>query len=323
MRIDLLQESYLLTLLFCVQSCVRFARIISLIFLIPILKILMYNYRMKKMVVLCLFISLICGALYGCAKDSVTVTPTATHYDVSFNVDALGLEVSAPDSITVESGKTVSAPILDVQPETGYTYIWTVSVSSRTEFDFSQPISADLTLSAVQVCKAYNITYLCGDGTNNVKNPATYTMADTVNLYNAEPRPQSGYKFLYWSYWDDASTQVFELEEGTMGDIVLRAVYAATTYDIRYEFDVTAGGVNSPDNPSSFTVEDEAVILEPASREGYVFKGWFIQGASGEGKGTILVGTLSAEFFLDNYDDILEASGSGIILEAHWEAADE
>lgn len=282
----------------------------------------MYNYRMKKVAILCTLIALLCGALSACSKDSATFTPPATHYEVNFSVDALGLEVTAPERVRVEVGKTVGAPILDVETPTGYTYIWTADVSSRAEFDFSQPISADLTLNAVQVRKAYSITYLCGDGTNNAKNPATYTMADTVSLHKATAR--FAYKFLYWSYWDDPSSQVFEIEEGTMGDIVLRAVYTAATYAIEYRYDVAAGGVNSSANPIAFTVEDDEIIFEHASLDGRIFTGWYVYDhTKGDGNGTFRVDKLSAEFFRDNSDDISVTSVDKIILEAHWEAADE
>lgn len=46
---------------------------------------------------------------------------------------------------------------------------------------------------------------------------------------------------------------------------------AARTYTITYELN---GGVNSPDNPETYTSQTETIIFSAPTKEGYLFKGW-------------------------------------------------
>ena len=60
--------------------------------------------------------------------------------------------------------------------------------------------------------------------------------------------------------------------------LLLSAATAAEAYAIKY---ILNGGVNHPDNPSSYgNNATTKVRLEPATREGYSFLGWYIEACS-------------------------------------------
>lgn len=55
-------------------------------------------------------------------------------------------------------------------------------------------------------------------------------------------------------------------------DVVISAKLEPVKYIITYMLE---GGINSPNNPYSYTVEDEEIILEDAKKEGCIFLGWY------------------------------------------------
>lgn len=55
-------------------------------------------------------------------------------------------------------------------------------------------------------------------------------------------------------------------------DITLVAKWSFEYYAIIYHLD---GGLNHPDNPSTYTIETETITLKEASKNGYTFGGWY------------------------------------------------
>ena len=60
--------------------------------------------------------------------------------------------------------------------------------------------------------------------------------------------------------------------------IVLVAAISAQAYTIQYDL---MGGVNHPDNPTSYESDTTKLILNAPSKEGYAFLGWYVVSASG------------------------------------------
>ena len=56
------------------------------------------------------------------------------------------------------------------------------------------------------------------------------------------------------------------------GAIELQVTSKPIEYKITYVLD---GGENSPENPEYYTVEDGVLTLYEATREGYIFDGWY------------------------------------------------
>lgn len=86
-----------------------------------------------------------------------------------------------------------------------------------------------------------------------------------------DPAPvKEGYEFLDW-YLDSACTQKVPADYAVTAAMSVYAKWAPVTYEITYHLD---GGVNG-DNVETYTVVD-SVTLEPASKEGYLFAGWYL-----------------------------------------------
>lgn len=107
----------------------------------------------------------------------------------------------------------------------------------------------------------YNIQYNLDGGTNNPKNPNTYTVLDSIQL--AEPTKE-GYKFADWS--DNGTISV-----NSTGDKEFTATWEIINYEITY---VLNGGVNNAQNKDYYNVENDEIILGEPTRAGYTFIGW-------------------------------------------------
>ena len=55
-------------------------------------------------------------------------------------------------------------------------------------------------------------------------------------------------------------------------DVVLKAIIEPIVHDISYNLD---GGVNSPENPTSFTMENNKIIFKNPTKDGFIFDGWY------------------------------------------------
>ena len=72
--------------------------------------------------------------------------------------------------------------------------------------------------------------------------------------------------------WYNGETKVTEITTGTYGNMTLVAKWTADLYTISYNL---ADGVNSPENPTSYTIESGLITLKEPTRVGYTFVGWY------------------------------------------------
>ncbi|MBQ2471372.1 MAG: InlB B-repeat-containing protein, partial [Acholeplasmatales bacterium] len=72
-------------------------------------------------------------------------------------------------------------------------------------------------------------------------------------------------------YFVDKNNNKFELGTKITEDLELHYIENPINYSITYHLD---GGING-DNPISYNISDEPIYLNDASKEGYLFKGWF------------------------------------------------
>lgn len=118
--------------------------------------------------------------------------------------------------------------------------------------------------------KKYDIIYHLDGGQNNSNNLTSYEERSEVDLY--EPTKE-GYKFLGWFVDSSFSKKIDKITANNTGEINLFAKWEVINYQINYHLD---GGINHLDNKSSFTINDEIILLIP-TKEGYIFKGWFLE----------------------------------------------
>ena len=111
----------------------------------------------------------------------------------------------------------------------------------------------------------YTLTYSTSYGNQ----PSSQTVEAGQILYSSDLPELSatGCSFLGWYIGDEAVTEGYEIT----GNTTLAAKWEYTSYKITYTMN---GGKKNPQNPSSYTIDDEIELLDP-TYAGYTFAGWF------------------------------------------------
>ena len=180
-------------------------------------------------------------------------------YNISYILDGGTNSANNPSTYTVEDNVMLSEPTKLGYAFTGWSNGGKIA-KGETE---------DKSFTASWEINIYNISYVLDGGTNNVNNPSTYTVEDSITLL--EPT-RLGYTFTGWSNGGKIAT-------GETEDKSFTATWEIINYTINYELD---GGVNSANNPSTYTVEDSITLSEP-TKLGYTFTGWSNSGTITKG----------------------------------------
>ena len=173
-------------------------------------------------------------------------------------------DLSNPTSYTIDSNRIT----LNNPTRTGYDFTgWTYNGETVTEIDPNW--IEDVTLVANWSIHNYSITYELNGGTNSSSNPSIYTIeSSTITLKDAT---RYGYNFDGWYKDSSFIGKITTINNGSYGNLVIYAKWKPITYSISYNLN---GGVNSSNNPSSYTVEDNITFSVP-TKTGYTFLGWF------------------------------------------------
>ncbi len=153
---------------------------------------------------------------------------------------------------------------------TGYTFEgWALTAGGAKAYDDSEIVKnlttvdgGNVVLYAVWEPIVYNITYVMDGGTNNVGNPATYTI-ESAEIVLLDPT-KDYYDFTGWTPTDT-------IPAGSIGDKTFTATWTPTVYTITYVMD---GGTNDAGNPATYTVESSLITLADPTRANYDFTGW-------------------------------------------------
>ena len=168
-------------------------------------------------------------------------------YTVSFNLQG----GSAVESQQIEEDSLANEPSTT---KTGYSFIgW--------DYDFSEPVTDNITITASWNVIVYGITYELNGGILDNTPPESYTVEDTVVLGSPA---KLGYDFIGWS--DEG-----RIDKGSIGNKTFVADWKPTIYNIHYNLD---GGTNSENNPATYTIESDAITLVAPTKTGYNFLNW-------------------------------------------------
>ena len=160
--------------------------------------------------------------------DDITITANGVinRYTITFDSN----EGSAVAEQSVVYNGTATKP--EQPTRTGYTFVgW---YNNDTEYEFSTPITKNLTLTAKWTPIKYTITYNTNGGTLDESREKEYTIeSDTITL--SEPKKEC-YTFLGW-YTDKgfSGNPIAQIEKGSTGDITLYARWQKNTYTVTYE----------------------------------------------------------------------------------------
>ncbi len=154
----------------------------------------------------------------------------AKTFTISFDS---GVESITVESITVEEGTAATKP---TDPErTGYSFGgW---FNGDAEYDWTQPVTSNLSLTAKWTPTVYTITYLPEGVVTD--NPPTYNIeSDTITLNDPTACPSATPNFLEWRLNDENGAVVTEIAKGSTGN---KIIYANCTADTVYKITFKLG----------------------------------------------------------------------------------
>lgn len=132
----------------------------------------------------------------------------------------------------------------------------------------SKVITEDTVVELRTVPSVYPIVYELNGGVNDSSNPGSYTVEDSVSFKDPV---RNGYEFKGWYVDSQFNERIEGISAGSSGEVKVYAEWSPVVYKVSYELN---GGINSKDNPVSYTVESDDILIKDASKEGYLFKGW-------------------------------------------------
>jgi len=202
---------------------------------------------------------------------------TANTYAVTFNKqDGTG------GSTSVTATYDAAMPTATAPSRTGYTFggYYSAADGGGTQY-YTQAmassrtwnIASATTLYAKWTPTVYTLTYNLNNGTApSPDNPTTYTIeTDTITLKNPT---RTYYSFQGWYAESTFDTVQTTIPKGSSGNKNFYAKWSTDSYTITY---VLYGGINSGQNPSTYTIESATITLANPTKTGYTFGGWFAE----------------------------------------------
>lgn len=116
----------------------------------------------------------------------------------------------------------------------------------------------------------YTITYNLNGGEVNGVNPTKYSKHTDYTLINPT---REGYTFTGWTDSETAEpTETYHISSTLTGALSLTANWSVNSYPITYDLD----GGSVSENPESYTVEMEDLVLNQPVKDFYEFAGWIV-----------------------------------------------
>lgn len=191
--------------------------------------------------------------------------------DLAYKVSFISDEALYDSEMVIENGNANDfIPIKE-----GYTFIdWYSDSSFTAPFDFETIITQDIALFGQWSINQYTVSFDSNGG--SAVTSITDDYGTDISSFFEEPT-KTGYNFTGW-YSDSELTKLYTFDTIPGSDITIYAGWSPIEYSITYNLD---GGLNHELNPATYTIEDEVNLLA-ASKDGYVFAGWYDAAVSGE-----------------------------------------
>jgi uncharacterized repeat protein (TIGR02543 family) len=237
---------------------------------------------------------------------------TAITYTVAYNANDGDGGSTASSTHTYGQAKNLTA---NGFTRTGYTFAgWAASAGGSVSYadganieNLTTTNGATVDLFAQWTVVNYTITYNLAGGSNNVANPADYTIT-SLPLTLADPT-RTGYTFGGW-YSDSAlTTVVTSIPAGSTGDKTFYAQWTAITYTVVY--DKNAADASGAMASSAHTYDTAQALSDNAfTRTGYTFAEWTTYA---NGTGTSYTGG-------QGVSNLSSTQGATVTLYARWTA---
>ncbi|NLE03592.1 MAG: InlB B-repeat-containing protein, partial [Crenarchaeota archaeon] len=213
--------------------------------------------------------------MVGTQVTSSTIVSNADDHIIYAQWEIIKIDISYLnyEDEEVLSTQEVDYGSLSVQPadpvREGFTFAgWYTNKTYSQSFVFGNAVTQDTTIYA----KFTTIAKLNIEG-SEIEEPLTVgnEFEDLENLRQENIDSKPGYTLIGWIYENELVTQetVFNYTD----DITITAIFNPNTYTVT--FDIDYQGESYPDS-IELTYDDIIELLPNPTREGYVFKGWYI-----------------------------------------------
>lgn len=192
-----------------------------------------------------------------------------TEYTISYSLGGGTITGTNPNRYNIETASfTLKNPT-----KTGYVFEgWSGTGISASAYSTSVTVAkgsyGNRTYTAHWKAIGYKINYTLNGGTNDSRNPSSYTYEDSVTIY---PATRTGYTFTGWTGSGVTDTNKVTISRGSTGDRSYSAGWNIINYKISYNL---AGGSESAANPTSYNIESADIKLNAPVKTGYTFAGW-------------------------------------------------
>ena len=225
--------------------------------------------------------------------DDAGVAIMDNPYTVTMTKDLTLSPVFTPVSFTISYDLKGGALADGITNPTNYTIEsedFTLNNPTKYGYDFLGWTGTDLTAPTLQVTVvkgsydnrsytaqwqpiAYPITYDLAGGTVELDNPENYTIeSETFTLTNPT---RKGYTFAGWTGTGiDGKAMTVTISKGSSGPLAYTATWTPITYTITYDLDGGMWREGYATNPTSYTIETEAIYLVNPRKSGFSFAGW-------------------------------------------------
>ncbi len=195
-----------------------------------------------------------------CENVNLSAKWTAIEYTITYDLDGGVCQAKLPAKYSIESEDV----ILPIPSKDGCKFDGWYIGGKRIE-KIEKGSHGDVMIVAKWRGATYAVQYVC-DG--NHDNPTELAVDEEYTLKDAE---KTGYSFEGWHSDESLQTRVYTVISS--GETVtLYAKFAPVTYTLTYDY----SGGEGVENPSTYTVESEDIILNAASKIGFEFVGWFV-----------------------------------------------
>ena len=220
--------------------------------------------------------------------------------------------------VTVPYGTTVTA-LVAVFSTTGASVRVgsTPQISGITANNFSAPIIYTV-VAANGSTQDYTVTlntynYLVtfdGQSADTLPNPLTKNVPCPATTVGTLPTPpiKRGYAFAGWFTQTMGGGNAFTVSTPVTGDLVVYAKWTAIAYNIVY---VLNSGTNDAGNPTSYTIASSTLTLQPATRVGSTFDGWYSEASFTNRILTIPSGSTGDKTFYAKWTATVTYDGNG------------
>lgn len=192
------------------------------------------------------------------ADISVYGVKTPIIYNIEYQLDGGENDPENKTEYTVEE-----IVLLKTATKSGYEFLGWYKDGQKIE-KIAKGTFGDIVLTAQWRVNEYTINYENLHGAENL-NPTEYnTETETIFLLDIQA---DGYEFIGWF---DGDEKIENIEKGTNKNLTLTAKWNTINYDIIYIYN----GGEEVENPVSYNIESEDIILISSVKENYEFIGW-------------------------------------------------